>query len=293
MRKLRRALLARAVKTAPHTRRGRTPRPIPPDALERSYVAYARDVAAKCKAALERRLIPRLPALAAEADATLRPDAERVDAFTDELQAIINELLLELATNTSERSIAERAGELFANVDRYSTLQLGKQVQAIAGFDIPSVLPGGVELQKAFVRQNVDLIKSIPQKFFGEVQDRVSSGLLKGERPEQLTAEIQERYGVTEARAELIARDQTLKLSGQINKARQESLGLDKYVWRTVKDMRVRGRPDGKYPKAKHNHWAREGEVFSWSKPPAGGHPGEDFQCRCTAEPYLDDLLEE
>ncbi len=45
------------------------------------------------------------------------------------------------------------------------------------------------------------------------------------------------------------------------------------YIWRTVQDDKVRG-----------SHAARAGEAFSWTNPPEGGHPGEDFGCRCWAE---------
>lgn len=48
------------------------------------------------------------------------------------------------------------------------------------------------------------------------------------------------------------------------------------YVWSTVGDHKVRD-----------SHAARDGEVFSWSDPPEGGHPGEDYGCRCTAEEYI------
>jgi SPP1 gp7 family putative phage head morphogenesis protein len=46
------------------------------------------------------------------------------------------------------------------------------------------------------------------------------------------------------------------------------------YIWRTVRDNHVRSQ-----------HAAREGKVFSWNKAPEGGHPGEDYNCRCWAEP--------
>lgn len=47
------------------------------------------------------------------------------------------------------------------------------------------------------------------------------------------------------------------------------------YVWRT--------RQDGK---ARDSHAEREGKVFAWDNPPEGGHPGEDYNCRCYTEPY-------
>ena len=46
-----------------------------------------------------------------------------------------------------------------------------------------------------------------------------------------------------------------------------------RYVWRSVHDVRVRDA-----------HAAREGQIFTWGNPPEGGHPGEDYNCRCWAE---------
>jgi len=49
----------------------------------------------------------------------------------------------------------------------------------------------------------------------------------------------------------------------------------DYYIWRTKKDDKVRGK-----------HAEREGKIFNWHVPPEGGHPGEEHNCRCWAEPY-------
>ncbi|MFZ5930880.1 MAG: phage minor head protein [Pseudomonadota bacterium] len=48
------------------------------------------------------------------------------------------------------------------------------------------------------------------------------------------------------------------------------------YVWRTRGDGRVRA-----------THAANNGRIFAWDYPPATGHPGEDYGCRCVAEPYV------
>ena len=37
--------------------------------------------------------------------------------------------------------------------------------------------------------------------------------------------------------------------------------------------------------KVRGAHAEREGQVFTWIDPPDGGHPGEDYNCRCWAEP--------
>ncbi|MGI9365458.1 MAG: phage minor head protein, partial [Rhizobiaceae bacterium] len=47
------------------------------------------------------------------------------------------------------------------------------------------------------------------------------------------------------------------------------------YIWRTQSDGCVR-----------ESHAKYNGKVFAWDNPPATGHPGEDFNYRCIAEPY-------
>jgi uncharacterized protein with gpF-like domain len=82
-----------------------------------------------------------------------------------------------------------------------------------------------------------------------------------------------------------------------LTQLRQTELGVSKYIWRTSRDERVR-----------ESHRAMEGRTAVWDDPavylddegdrhPRSGiggvelHPGEDFQCRCFAEPVLEDLL--
>lgn len=49
------------------------------------------------------------------------------------------------------------------------------------------------------------------------------------------------------------------------------------YIWRTRGDGKVR--PE---------HAANNGKIFAWDSPPSTGHPGEDYNCRCIAEPYVE-----
>lgn len=49
----------------------------------------------------------------------------------------------------------------------------------------------------------------------------------------------------------------------------------DYYIWRTRKDDKVRSK-----------HAEREGKIFNKHIPPEGGNPGEEYNCRCWAEPY-------
>ncbi len=64
-------------------------------------------------------------------------------------------------------------------------------------------------------------------------------------------------------------------------KAAKDEKPTTHYIWRTSGDSKVRA-----------SHAANNGKVFVWGNPPETGHPGEDYNCRCTAEPYAPDVDE-
>jgi SPP1 gp7 family putative phage head morphogenesis protein len=125
----------------------------------------------------------------------------------------------------------------------------------------------------------------------------VRGGIRWGSRnePGGLQKQLMDRLGISERHATLIARDQIGKLQGQVTQATQQAAGVVSYVWRTVDDERVRGRPGGRYPKANPSHWALDGLTFQWDHPPVcgpgsqRGHPGHAILCRCFASPILPD----
>ncbi len=80
-----------------------------------------------------------------------------------------------------------------------------------------------------------------------------------------------------EARLEAETLRHAQRLSQGLDRKRQQAIGLRKYVWRTRGDARVRA-----------GHAVNDGKLFEWRNPPASGHPGDDFGCRCWAEPVLD-----
>lgn len=63
-------------------------------------------------------------------------------------------------------------------------------------------------------------------------------------------------------------------LFGFLNRVQQEAMGIDFYVWTTQNDSRVR-----------EGHAERDDKIFRWDDPPEGGHPSEDYGCRCYARP--------
>lgn len=62
--------------------------------------------------------------------------------------------------------------------------------------------------------------------------------------------------------------------AGLINELRQQDLGIERYIWRSQDDAKVRD-----------SHADYDDQMFRWDQPPAGVHPGQAHNCRCYAEP--------
>lgn len=195
-------------------------------------------------------------------------------------------------------NLGKRMGQQVATHQR---LQLVNQVRDVIGIDVPERDPVVAARVDEFARENARLIKRIPEAFHDDVAEMTREAVSKGQLGESLRKDIEKRFGVAERHARLIARDQVQKLYSDINHHRQRKLGITKGIWRTVKDERVRGNPDGKYPDADPSHWDLEGLVLdmndedTWPEvmPGETGLPGDAVQCRCYLEPVLDDLLDD
>lgn len=150
------------------------------------------------------------------------------------------------------------------------------------------------DIQTMAIAENVQLIKTIPNRYFSQIARAVSDNFRGHDQQgqvESLAGRIQQLGFSTTKHAQFIARDQTAKVTSDTTRARHQSIGIDEYFWRNSNDERVVGNPAGLYPKGNKghgNHWVREGKRYKYSKPPFDGHPGQAYNCRCTAEAILD-----
>jgi SPP1 gp7 family putative phage head morphogenesis protein len=165
------------------------------------------------------------------------------------------------------------AREAIASVGDLAKIRSAMAVNVFQDTANPLIL----EELAAFETTNIGLIGSIPEQFLPQLQNRIITAVRNGENYKVIQEEIKNAYNLPENRARLIARDQVGKLNGQLSRLRQAEIGVTEYYWRGVLDERERP-----------HHVAREGEVFSYSKPPDDGNPGEPIQCRCWGEPKID-----
>lgn len=147
------------------------------------------------------------------------------------------------------------------------------------GIDLQSVIANENldDILVATTRENVALIRSIPEEYFKKIETIVFTNTTQGSTAGSMIKQIMQTGKVTTNRAKLIARDQTSKLNSALTQQRSQNLGIEEYIWRTAGDERVR-----------ESHRRKNGKVFRWDDPPKDtGHPGQDIQCRCVAEPII------
>lgn len=162
-------------------------------------------------------------------------------------------------------------------------------VKTALGVDIaPLVHAGDLQAVLGLVTQKLTTHIS---GLASDVANRIEAGLIdlitKGASTKAKAAVMVEAVAKARKAAEQTAKRETETFHAVLNQFRQTQAGVTEYDWWTRDDLRVRGRPGGLYPKSRPSHWARHGKRFSWSSPPEGGHPGEDYGCRCTARPVV------
>lgn len=259
--------------------RPRSPRQAQPDTVRLYYLSALRSFLAKVHALIAQEVVPVLLEIAPE---PLRADADdesKVKAALDRVAEKLNKDLPASRFLTLSREVARRT-------DEFQKQQLFQQVKAAIGLD-PLINDKGLE-QKArdFVKENAALIKTVPTEYLADIEKRALDGVRAGQRASDIAAGLEERYGVAESRAQLIANTQVGAFFGEVNDLRLRNLGVTQAIWRTVKDNRVRdshAHLDGRtYDLGVGLYDEQLGETIL---------PGQALNCRCDNDPDFTTLL--
>lgn len=141
---------------------------------------------------------------------------------------------------------------------------------------------------RANIHENVSLIRSIPQKYFTQIEGLVMRSVQAGGDMYTLSQALQNEYGKTKKRAKLIARDQNNKATAFLTRTRQTEMGIGEAIW-----LHSHG---GKVPRPTHlrNNGKRYDIKRGWYDPDADGkgkgryiHPGELINCRCVSRSVI------
>ena len=142
------------------------------------------------------------------------------------------------------------------------------------------------DVMGATVQQNVSLIKSIPEQYLKGVEGMVMRSVQVGGDLQKLSEDLQKTYGVSKRRAALIARDQNIKATSAMNRARQLEIGVEEAIW-------VHSHA-GKEPRPTHvkNNGKRYDVKKGWYDPAVKDHifPGQLINCRCTSRSVIPGL---
>ncbi len=258
--------------------RRKLPAQLQPDAIRLQYFREIRDFLKTARGLVQSVLVPALPSFVNEAK---EERGDRLDSASGRAQKLIDQIANEFGKQVSTKEMSDLAFKIGNRTAGFQKEQLYKQIRAAVGVDVLGREPNLVPRVEQFTVENVALIKSVPQRYFSDIEKVLTRRISDGDRWEDIATELEDRYGVAESSAKLIARDQVGKFFGDLNEARQTALGIDSYIWQTANDNRVRD-----------EHAALQGEQFDWSDPPEDGHPGEPVNCRCWPEPVLDDILD-
>lgn len=176
---------------------------------------------------------------------------------------------------------AEMVSKTIKSAD-INLLQLGK----VDGFKINlNWTPELEQLSKAVIAENVSLIKSIPEKYFTEVEGMVYRSVAKGGDSKGLIDDLNryfsEREHITTKRVTNIAQDQIRKATASLTIERQKAAGVTHGIW-------IHSAGQANPRKA---HVEAHGKVFKLSDGyPCGPNgkyvkPAEEINCSCTFRP--------
>lgn len=238
--------------------------------------------------AYERALVRVLRAINGEIAKAVAPHlraaerAERKDAELDlgEVALDFGPLRFRILRRVKDQELSTLVDQFGRRIVKHN----GREMSRLFAITFEDQAPEVLRQLADFRQRNVELITALTTRAQEDVFRLLVDAGNSGMRAETLKKRLAERFQVSQSRAALIARDQTLKLNSQLTQVRHQEAGVDRYVWSTSQDERVRDM-----------HSELEGRVFRWDDPPVTNeqgdtnHPGEDYQCRCVAIPVIPD----
>lgn len=256
--------LANMVKARQPRTRALVPMIAVPLGFERSLLAQLRKVENEIARGIREMIIPRYKQ-------RLVTDAD--EASYDALRLLVGAMV---------RLASQQVNRLLELEGARHTKQWMASARQAFGIDLSSVVKAeDLEgyLEQAALR-NANLIRGLADDILKRVAQETTTALIAGESATQLQKRLKRQLEIGDSRARLIARDQTSKLTADLNRIRHEQAGIDRYVWRTSQDERVRPR-----------HAKLEGKTYRYGEPTGaeeGLPPGQPIQCRCVAQAIVE-----
>lgn len=184
-----------------------------------------------------------------------------------------------------EKRAREMAKWLADSVQKRTRQDIMNQLKKM-GFSLtPNYTGAEKQLIQDFVAESVSLIKTIPQTFLREVQGTVKKAFERGGDRAAIKEAIEDKIDHplvhnAERRAELIAKDQTQKVTQDFARANAQAYGATKARWIHIPGEKT----------SRITHMEMDGEEFDINvglyDPDVGENvlPGQLIYCMCTQE---------
>ena len=184
-----------------------------------------------------------------------------------------------------EKRAREMAKWLADSVQKRTQKDVMNQLKKMGFALTPHYTGAEKKLIKDFVQESVSLIKTIPQTFLREVQENVKKAFERGGDRAAIKEAIEDKIDHplvhnAERRAELIAKDQTQKVTQDFARANAQAYGATKARWIHIPGEKT----------SRITHMEMDGEEFDINvglfDPDVGEYvkPGQLIYCMCTQE---------
>lgn len=186
--------------------------------------------------------------------------------------------------NKRSKKLAERFANQSNNANKTQVRESLKKMSLQFSIPREALSEGLNENLSAIVTENVNLIKSIGQRYLAQVNGSVMRSITQGTGLAQLTKEIRAHKQVSMRHAELIALDQTRKTSQTLARVRYLDEGIYEYTWRhrsgSVEPRQAHIDLDGSVHRYDTPILVQKA---NGKQPAVYGFPGTAINCRCAA----------
>lgn len=208
--------------------------------------------------------------------------AELAQMLLERVQAKFTVMFDNAATAISDLMVKETLG----NSDRAIAVSLKEASQSVTLRMTPRV----AQMVDAGAAESTALIRSIPSKYLSQVQGDVMRSITSGNGLQDLVPALEKQNVKTLNWAANVAKDQTRKVYNNINKARMQDAGVNKFEW-----IHSGGSNKPRKFHLDHAPAGLNGGIFDFNDPPIidentgeRGIPGQLPYCGCTMRPIID-----
>jgi SPP1 gp7 family putative phage head morphogenesis protein len=139
----------------------------------------------------------------------------------------------------------------------------------------------------AYTRSNIELVQTLGKQYIPQISQLASKTFLEGGSSKELAYQMLKFTDENKNKAAFWGRNELGSAYSEFTQARQTSVGIREYIWRSVGDNKVR-----------EAHQELNGMKFNWLQgaretgllddTPGARHPGQPYNCRCSAEPVIE-----